>query len=119
MRSFGGDLQLCAVGVDDADGLDLCRCLGSGGRSSCGDVSADAFDCIECLLEGLFCGGVDGGHLALDIEAIGREVVGYVEELARDDVADAEDADEGHDAGQCDGKDAREAASFEAADGGR
>jgi hypothetical protein len=91
--------------------------LESGGRSSCGDVAADALDCVEGFLERLFGGGVDGGHLTLDVEAVGREVVGYVEKLAGDYVADAEDADESHNAGQCDGQDAWDATALEAADG--
>jgi len=118
-EEFGGGLELGAVGVDDADGLDLrWGLLERGGRSGCGDVAADALDGGEGLLEGLFGGGVDGGHLALDIEAVGREGAGDVEKLAGDNVADAKDAEEGHDTDQCDGEDAGDTSAFEAADSG-
>ena len=120
-EEFGGGLELAAVGVDDADGLDLgggllgVRVRGAGAG---GEVAADVFDGDDGFFEGLLGGRVDGGHLLLDFEAVGGEVAGDVEELAGDDVADSADDDEGEDAGERDGEDAGDAAVFEAADGG-
>ena len=75
-------------------------------RGAGGEVSADVFDGGEGFFEGLLGGGVDGGHLLLDVEAVGGEIAGDVEELAGDDVSDSADDGEGDDAGDGDGDDA-------------
>ncbi len=64
-----------------------------------GEVSADVLQGGECLLKRLEDGGVDGGHLLLNAEPIGRQIAGDVKELAGDDVSDSADDDEGEDAG--------------------
>ncbi len=68
-EKLGGGLELAAVGIDDANGLDLCggllECLRlCGCESAGGEVAADVFEGGEGLFEGLLGGRVDGGHLA-------------------------------------------------------
>jgi hypothetical protein len=60
---------------------------------------------------------MDGSHLSLDAEAIGRKVAGDVEKLAGDDVPDSADDGEGDDADDCDREYARDAPGFKAANG--
>ncbi len=89
-EKFGGGLELGAVGIDDADGLDLCGLLGDGSRGGGGgdEVSADVLDGVEGVLKRLFAGGVDGGDFLLDAESVGRKAAGDVQELSGDDVSD-------------------------------
>ena len=119
-EEFGGGLELRAVGIDDADGLDLRGGLlgaGCGGTGAC-EVTADVVDGFDGVFKGLSRGGVDGGEFFLDAEAVIGEAAGDVEELAGDDVSNPAEDGKGEDAGDGDGDDAREAAGLEAADGG-
>jgi len=117
-QQLGGGLQLGAVGVDDADRLNLQGSLREGCGSGGGDVAADVFDRSEGFFKRLLSRGVDGGHPVLDVEAVGGKRARYVEKLAGDNIADAENAEEGKDADGCDGEDTRDAAGFEAGDCG-
>jgi len=119
-QEFGGGLELSAVRVDDADGLDLRGgLLGSGcsGAGAC-KVSADVIDCFHGIFNGLSRGGVDGGEFLLDAEPVIGEAAGDVEELTGDDVSDSGEEGEGEDAGDCDSEDARNAAGLQTADRG-
>ncbi len=62
---------------------------------------------------------MDSGEFLLDVEAVGRKVAAYVEELTGADVSDAEDDAEGNDAGDGYCEDAGNPTGFEAAYGWR
>jgi hypothetical protein len=118
-KEFGGGLELGAIGIDDADGLDFAWAgLRRGCGGGAGEVAADVLDSGDGVGEGFFGGEVDGGYLVLDVEAVGGEVASYVEKLTGDGVSDAADDCEGQDADNSHGNDAREMSGFKAADGG-
>ena len=58
---------------------------------------------------------MDRSNFLLDAETVGGKVAG--KELPRDDVSDSTNGDEGEDACDCDGEDARDAPPLKAADG--
>ena len=89
-EKFACGLELGAVGIDDANGLDLGGLLsgGSSGAPAGDEVSANVLDGVEGVLKRLFAGGVDGGDFLLDAEPVGGKAAGDVEELTGDDVSD-------------------------------
>jgi hypothetical protein len=120
-EDFGGGLELGALGIDDADGLDLGGGLlgvGRGGVGVAGKVAADASDGLPGVFEGLYGLGMDGADFLLDAGPVFGKAAGDVEELTGDDVSDSTEDREGENAGDCDCEHARDAAGFEAADGG-
>jgi hypothetical protein len=83
-----------------------------------GEVGADVFDGVDGFFDGSFGGGVEGGYLFLQDDAVGREGLGYLHELAGDDVADTAEKDAGDCADERNGGRTGQADSFEAFDGG-
>jgi hypothetical protein len=120
-ENFGGGLELSAVGIDDANGLDLGGELlgaGRGGVGVPGKVAADASDGFQGIFEGLYGLRMDGADFLLDAGSVFGQAAGDVKELAGNDVSDSAEDDEGDDAGDCDCEHTRDAAGFEAADCG-
>jgi hypothetical protein len=81
-----------------------------------GEIGADVLQIVECLFNGPLCGGVDGGYLILQRDAIGRQGLRDVQQLTGDDVAYSAEKHAGEAADDGDGRQAGKTYFFQTLD---